>query len=221
VHLERVTVTDLLQELEAGQPDAEVRLAQQPTWPFEDAIDPTTSVVELGQGAQLPPLTRPRATRLVASPSSREPTMEFTPGDRVELVATNDPYTRLRPGDRGTVTSVADRPEPTIDIAWDNGSTLAILPNAGDQIRLLPTDTADPPASSPATPEDPLRPRYADVQVRLSGEDGNAYSILGRTTAALRAAGVPQEEIDTFFAEATSGDYDHLLQTTMRWVDVE
>jgi hypothetical protein len=59
------------------------------------------------------------------------------------------------------------------------------------------------------------------LQVRLSGEDGNAYSILGRTTAALRAAGVPQEEIDTFFAEATSGDYDHLLQTTMRWVDVE
>ena len=43
--------------------------------------------------------------------------MEFTPGDRVELVATNDPYTRLRPGDRGTVTSVTDSPEPTIDIA--------------------------------------------------------------------------------------------------------
>jgi hypothetical protein len=61
VHLERVTVTDLLQELEACEPDAEVRLAQQPTWPFEDAIDPSTaavqvdldrtSVVELGQGA--------------------------------------------------------------------------------------------------------------------------------------------------------------------------
>ena len=51
--------------------------------------------------------------------------MVFTPGDRVELVATNDPYTRLRPGDRGTITSVSDRPEPTIDIQWDNGSTLA------------------------------------------------------------------------------------------------
>jgi len=32
---------------------------------------------------------------------------------------------------------------------------------------------------------------------------------------------VPQDEIDAFFAEATSGDYDHLLQTTMRWVDWE
>jgi len=68
-------------------------------------------------------------------------------------------------------------------------------------------------------PEDPQQPRYPDVQVQLSGEDGNAFAILGRTAAALRAAGVPQEEIDEFFTEATSGDYDHLLQTTMAWVD--
>jgi Domain of unknown function (DUF4314) len=147
--------------------------------------------------------------------------MEFAPGDRVELVAINDPYTRLRPGDRGTVTSITDRPEPTIDIQWDNGSTLAILPDAGDLIRPLPSDDADPSPSSPAMPEDPTQPRYPEVQVQLSGEDGNAFAILGRTAAALRAAGVPQEEIDAFFAEATSGDYDHLLHTTMAWVDWE
>jgi hypothetical protein len=145
--------------------------------------------------------------------------MAFSPGDRVELVATTDPYTRLRPGDRGTVTGVADTPEPTIDIAWDNGSTLAILPDAGDRVRLLTGNDADPPASSPARPEDPTQPRYPEVQVQLSGQDGNAFAILGRTAAALRQAGVPQEEIDSFFAEATSGDYDHLLQTTMAWVD--
>jgi Domain of unknown function (DUF4314) len=147
--------------------------------------------------------------------------MECTPGDRVELVATTDPYTRLRPGDRGTIISVTDRPEPTIDIAWDNGSTLAMLPDAGDRVRLLTGDAAGPPASSPAMPEDPTQPRYPEVQVQLSGEDGNAFAILGRTTAALRAAGVPSEEIDAYFAEATSGDYDHLLQTTMAWVDSE
>jgi hypothetical protein len=32
---------------------------------------------------------------------------------------------------------------------------------------------------------------------------------------------VPSEEIDAYFAEATSGDYDHLLHTTMAWVDSE
>ena len=148
--------------------------------------------------------------------------MEFTPGDRVELVATNDPYTPLRPGDRGTITNVTDSPEPTIDVQWDNGSTLTILPDAGDQVRPLPSDAADPPPSAPATspptPQDPSQPRYPQVQVQLTGQDGNAFAILGRT-AALRAAGVPSEEIDAYFAEATSGDYDHLLQTTMAWVD--
>ena len=147
--------------------------------------------------------------------------MVFSPGDRVELVATNDPYTRLQPGDRGTVTSVTDSPEPTVDIAWDNGSTLAILPDAGDRIRLLPSNPADPPPNSPPMPRDPTQPRYPEVQVQLSGQDGNAFAILGRTAAALRQAGVSQDEIDAFFAEATSGDYDHLLQTTMAWVDWE
>ncbi len=38
-------------------------------------------------------------------------------------------------------------------------------------------------------------------------------------TAALKRAGVPQAERDAFFVEATSGDYDHLLATAMRWVE--
>jgi hypothetical protein len=145
--------------------------------------------------------------------------MDFSPGDRVELVATTDPYTRLQPGDRGTISRVTDHPEPSIDIHWDDGSALTILPGTGDRIRPLPSDHADPPASSPPTPPDPSQPRYPEVQVQLTGQDGNAFAILGRTTAALRQAGVPQDEIDGFFAEATSGDYDHLLQTTMAWVD--
>jgi Domain of unknown function (DUF4314) len=149
--------------------------------------------------------------------------MEFAPGDRVELVATSDPYTRLRPGGRGTVTRVADHPELTIEIQWDNGSIVSILPDAGDRICRLPSGPVDPQASSPAAspppPQDPSQPRYPEVQVQLTGQDGNAFAILGRIAAALRHAGVPQEEIDAFFAEATSGDYDHLLQTTMAWVD--
>jgi hypothetical protein len=67
-------------------------------------------------------------------------------------------------------------------------------------------------------PEEPAQPRYPDICVQLSGEDGNAFAILGRTTRALRQAELAQAEIDQYYAEATSGDYDHLLQTTMRWV---
>jgi len=85
--------------------------------------------------------------------------MALHPGDRVELVATDDPSTCLRAGDRGTVTGVREGPEPTIEVQWDNGSTLSILPEAGDHIRRLPGDHTrthpDPASPTPTTPANP------------------------------------------------------------------
>lgn len=62
--------------------------------------------------------------------------------------------------------------------------------------------------------------KHPEIEVELVGHDGNAFSILGRVSAALRRGKVPEEEVDEFMAEAMSGDYDHLLQTAMRWVAV-
>ena len=62
--------------------------------------------------------------------------------------------------------------------------------------------------------------KYPDITVELIGNDGNAFVILGAVSNALRRNKVPKEEIDTFLSEATSGDYDNLLQTCMKWVDV-
>lgn len=62
--------------------------------------------------------------------------------------------------------------------------------------------------------------RHPEVEVELEGSDGNAFVILGKVGGAMRRAGVPKTEIDEFHAEAQSGDYDHLLQTCMKWVDV-
>ncbi len=59
-----------------------------------------------------------------------------------------------------------------------------------------------------------------DVEVKLVGEDGNAFAIMGRVVKAMRKAGVSQAEIKEYENEAMSGDYDHLLQTTMEWVEV-
>lgn len=56
--------------------------------------------------------------------------------------------------------------------------------------------------------------------VRLSGEDGNAFSILNRVDKALQQAGYTKEEREQYQQEATQEDYDHLLQTTMKWVEV-
>jgi len=41
----RLTVEELMEELEGCDPDAEVRIAQQPAWPFEYALDPAHAVV--------------------------------------------------------------------------------------------------------------------------------------------------------------------------------
>lgn len=62
--------------------------------------------------------------------------------------------------------------------------------------------------------------KYPNVKVQLSKQDGNAFSVIARVRKALRKAAVPDSEIETFQNEAISGDYDHLLQTAMKWVDV-
>jgi len=59
-----------------------------------------------------------------------------------------------------------------------------------------------------------------DVEVQLSGQDGNAFAILGRVTQALKRVGATPEECNQFYAEATAGDYDHLLGVAMQWVEV-
>lgn len=65
------------------------------------------------------------------------------------------------------------------------------------------------------------RPRFPNIRVGLVGYDGNAFSILGRVTMAMRRHGVADADIKEFMAEATSGDYDHLLEVTTRWVETE
>lgn len=63
-------------------------------------------------------------------------------------------------------------------------------------------------------------PKYPNVNVELVGHDGNAFVIMGKVRKALRRADVSQEEIEQYTEEATSGDYDNLLQVTTKWVNV-
>ena len=55
-------------------------------------------------------------------------------GKCIELISTSDPYTELKPGDRGTVDFVDDI--GTIHVVWDNGSTLGLVPGE-DQYRFV------------------------------------------------------------------------------------
>lgn len=63
-------------------------------------------------------------------------------------------------------------------------------------------------------------PMYPDVEVQLTGEDSNAFNIIGRVRKAMERGNVPEEDIASFTQEATSGDYNHLLCTCMEWVTV-
>ncbi len=59
-----------------------------------------------------------------------------------------------------------------------------------------------------------------DIEVRLVGEDGNAFAIMGKVSSALRRAGYDKDFINQYQTEATSGDYNKLLQVTMEYVTV-
>nr|WP_240762484.1 DUF4314 domain-containing protein [Micromonospora sp. HM134] len=67
--------------------------------------------------------------------------MNYQPGQRVTLVHTDGPHTRLRPGDTGTV-RYHDQRHHTVEVTWDNGSTLAMCLDNGD--RITPATTAAP-----------------------------------------------------------------------------
>jgi len=57
--------------------------------------------------------------------------------------------------------------------------------------------------------------------VKLIGQDGNAFSIMGRVKKALMKSGADKEYIDKYLKESTVGDYNYLLTVSMQYVNVE
>ena len=69
--------------------------------------------------------------------------------------------------------------------------------------------------------EDPEEEQHDKPTLRLSGKNANAFVILGEARRVARDAGWPENRIKIFMTEAMMGNYDHLLQTTMKYFDVE
>lgn len=82
------------------------------------------------------------------------------------------------------------------------------------------TDQA--PVTQDAGPDKPGRPTpiYPDLVARLIGHDGNGFMIIAHVNRLLMEADVPAGEREQFMSDAMSGDYNHLLQTVMKWVTV-
>jgi hypothetical protein len=65
--------------------------------------------------------------------------MKWEEGDRIRLVSTTDVWTRLQPGDLGTVIKTEEGHDAggfyeIIHVNWDGGSMLAMIPGSGDII---------------------------------------------------------------------------------------
>jgi hypothetical protein len=63
-------------------------------------------------------------------------------------------------------------------------------------------------------------PKY-DVAVQLSGNDGNAFAIMGAVKSALKKSGASASELSEYVSASMSGDYDNLLRVAMEWVEVK
>lgn len=61
---------------------------------------------------------------------------------------------------------------------------------------------------------------YPDITVELIGTSSDAFAIMGEVRRALKKHGVSTAETTEFLNEAMSGDYNHLLQTCMKWVNI-
>jgi len=62
--------------------------------------------------------------------------------------------------------------------------------------------------------------KYPEIEVQLTGNDGNAYAIMGSVRRALKRAKISADEIDEYTKQSMSGDYDNLLRVAMSWVTV-
>ncbi|SRR5216683_762225 len=138
---------------------------------------------------------------------------------------------------------VVYRLEPGTDSVWTKefaisgpaGSSEEALALAAGKKRKAPHQDVNAPPKLAAAhgvliPDRSGDVRYPAVHVKLSGTDGNSYALIGTVRHAMRKANVSKLEIGTFAKECTHPDgafglskannYDHVLRTCLRWVDV-
>jgi hypothetical protein len=64
-------------------------------------------------------------------------------------------------------------------------------------------------------------PKCPFVKVQIVSAYGGLHPTVIAVQAAMRQAGIPLQELSTFYEDAADGDEDNLLRTCQRWVDVD
>ena len=52
----------------------------------------------------------------------------------------------------------------------------------------------------------------------LVGVNGNAFAVMGYVRSAMRECGMSKQQIDEYMSDATSGDYNHLLNVSTHMI---
>jgi hypothetical protein len=100
---------------------------------------------------------------------------QFPAGARVELVSMADPYTTLKPGDRGSVGFVDDT--GTVFVDWDNGSKLGCV-YGEDAIRKLPAVSEKVAEQIRAIRDSGLTNMFDTVAVQRIAHERNFYDLV-------------------------------------------
>ena len=66
-----------------------------------------------------------------------------------------------------------------------------------------------------------MKAPIAKPTVKLIGQEGNAFAIMWNIKQELKRASAEKEYIYEYLKEATSGDYNHLLTVSMKYVNIE
>lgn len=63
--------------------------------------------------------------------------------------------------------------------------------------------------------------KHPKVVVHLTGSGGITFAVLAKVQKAMRKEKLAKAEIDAFFKDAQSGDFNHLIRTTAEWFTVD
>ena len=80
-------------------------------------------------------------------------------------------------------------------------------------------NTGDTTTKNTPTGEEPTIPQNTP-SLKLTGIDGNAFSVLGAAEKSALSAGWSHDEWSEVYTEATSSDYNQLLQTMFKYFTV-
>ena len=65
-----------------------------------------------------------------------------------------------------------------------------------------------------------MDPKFPEVNVQLTGQDGNVFAVIGAVSKALKRAGKPDAAKEFQDAAFKCGSYDEVLQLCMKTVEV-